>query len=163
AARVDEPGAVAAGCGSHDELVPVDDLDRAGVGAEERRRLCGDFAEDGCRLELRAQPASDCGELLREGAGAPLRLAPLAPLACAPASSISSSETDSPRSDATRANVRSTRAWRSRSSNASALRKASEARLAKPASSSASPWSKRRARSRDAATSTPFISPPQLI
>ena len=32
--------------GAHDELVALDDLDRAGVGAEQRRRLLCDLLED---------------------------------------------------------------------------------------------------------------------
>src|SRR5207244_5418440 len=64
----------------YDEFVLIDELDRARVGVEQRRRLRGDLAQDGRRLQLRAEAASDRRKLLRQGARPPLGLEQLAAL-----------------------------------------------------------------------------------
>ena len=63
-----------------DELVALDQLDRAGVGPEQGWRLVGELLEDRGRLELRGEEAAHAGELLRERARGALALVELAAL-----------------------------------------------------------------------------------
>src|SRR5205085_3204891 len=60
------------------ELVAFEDPDRARVGAEERRRVLDDFVQHRVRVELGGEQAAGARELLRERAGAPLRLVEVA-------------------------------------------------------------------------------------
>ena len=63
-----------------DELVALDQLDRARVGAEQRRSLVGDLLEDRGGLELRRQEAAQARELLGERARGSLAFVELAAL-----------------------------------------------------------------------------------
>ena len=66
--------------GADHELVSLDDLDRACVGAEQGRRLVGDLVEDRPRVELGREQAAHARELLGEGSRRSFALVELAPL-----------------------------------------------------------------------------------
>ena len=68
------------GRGGDDELVVLDDPDRARVGVHELRCLLHDLVEDRGRVELGREQPAGAGQLLRERTGAALRLEELAAL-----------------------------------------------------------------------------------
>ena len=63
-----------------DELLPVEQAERAGLGVDERRRLLHDLVEDGRRIELAREQPARARQLLRERAGPALGLEQLATL-----------------------------------------------------------------------------------
>ena len=65
---------------AHSELVALHDVDCAGVGGEQGRRLVGDLVQDRGRVELRGKEAAHPGELLGKRPRGALTLVELAPL-----------------------------------------------------------------------------------